>query len=181
MKRREILQRTKKLLRSKTTQFVAAFAFGLFAVGYVYFVYTAGTIEATRKIEAANDPQKVAELKKRIAALKKEKKDQALRLKEKESRHRELTAQTINSDAEALRKILAVCNRHRLNVLKFSALKKQQITLRVAGGYTQLLGTMEALGRMRLDVALVSYTVTLGNNVPVADLVLTVKLLKGAL
>ena len=181
MKRHEILQRTKKLLRSKSTQFAAAVAFGLSAVGYVYLTYTAGTIETMQTIKAANDPQKVTRLRTQIAALKKEKTEQAARLEEMEARHRELVAQTISSDAEAVRKIIALCNRHGLNVLKFSQGKEQKVVLRVAGGYTSLLGAMEALGRMRLNVALESYAVTLGNNVPVADLVLTVKLIQGAL
>jgi hypothetical protein len=181
MKRHEILHRTKKVLRSKTTQFGAAVAFGLSAVGYVYLTYTAGTIETMRQIEAANDPQKVTRLRTQIAELKKKKKEQATRLGEKEARHRELAAETITSDAEAVRKIISVCNRHGLNVLKFSAGKEQQVALRVAGGYTKLLKTIEALGKLRLDVALENYTVTLGNNVPIADLVLTVKLMRGAL
>jgi hypothetical protein len=181
MKRQEIKQRTMKLLRSKSTQFVAAVAFGLSAVGYVYFNYTAGTIEAMQKIKTANDPQKVTQLRKRIAALKKEKKEQASRLEAQEARHRELAAQTISSDAEALRKVIAVCDRHGLNVLKFSVGKQQKVAIKVAGSYTGLLSAMEALGKMRLDITLDSYSVALGNNVPVADLALTVKLLRGVL
>jgi hypothetical protein len=181
MKRQEMLQRAKKLLRSKTSQFVAAVAFGLFTLGYVYFAYTAGTIEEIHKIEAANDPQKVTHLKALIAELKQKKKTQASHLKAKETSHRELVAQTIGSDAEALRKIIAVCNRHGLNVLRFSSGKKQRVAIRVAGSYTKLLGAMEALGKMRLDISLESYAITLGNNIPIADLSLTVKLIKGAL
>jgi Tfp pilus assembly protein PilO len=181
MKRSDMILRAQRILRNKSVQFSVAILFGLGVVVYVYVGYTANVLDDIATIEQANDPGKIGSVRKRIARLKKEKATQAEELERLKVQHKELTRYAADSDAEAIREIIAACSRSGVNLLHFSELKGSRVKIQVAGSYIDILAMMEKMGKLPFDLALESYSVKLGNGMPVAEFLLHVRLLRGAL